>query len=304
MTRELRTVRVPVSGGDLNVGIWDADAPDAPSIVAIHGVTSSLHAWDAVAEALPGVRLIAPDLRGRGRSNELDGPAGMKSHADDLAALFAAEGLGPTVVVGHSMGGFVAARFAAEYPELVSRLVLVDGGLPLAAPEGLDAEQLVAAILGPTAARLNMRFADVQAYLDFWRAHPAFADGWRPELDAYFRYDLVPDGDGLRPATSYATTVEDTIDMNTSTGIVDALDALACPTVFVTVPRGLQDEPPGLYPEAQLDELLPRHPHIVHERWPGLNHYTVVMAPEGAERVAALLTDQLTLAQEASAQTA
>lgn len=302
MTRAKRTVRVPVAGGDLHVGVWDAPASDAPTIVAIHGVTSSHLAWEFLAAALPGVRIVAPDLRGRGRSNDLVGPAGMARHAADLETLFRAMDLGPTLVVAHSMGAFVAVAFAARHPDLVSRLVLVDGGLPLDTPEGLTPDELVAAILGPTAARLNLRFASTDAYLDFWRDHPAFTHDWSAELERYLAYDLVAAGGGLRPATSYATTVEDTIDMNATTTISDSLAALSRPALLITVPRGLQDEPPGLYAESYLPGVLAAHPAIAHERWPGLNHYTVVLSRGGAERLAAVVTEQFAaLAEKPSA---
>lgn len=299
MSRPRRVVQVPVPGGDLHVGIWDAESPDAPTIVAIHGVTSSHLAWELLAEALPGVRVVAPDLRGRGRSNTLEGPAGMAAHADDLAAMNDALQLGPALVVAHSMGAFVGVTFAARHPELVTRLVLVDGGLPLDAPAGLAPDELVAAILGPTAARLNLRFDTVDDYLDFWRAHPAFARDWSPELEHYLAYDLVPtEGEGgpLRPATSFATTVEDTVDMNTTTTIADALAQLDRPAVLITVPRGLQDEEPGLYAASYLPTVLAANPSIAHARWTGLNHYTVVLSPAGAARLAELVVDQLALA--------
>lgn len=298
MTRDSRIVTVPVPGGDLAVGVWDAEGEDAPTILAIHGVTSSHLAWEFLAEALPGVRVIAPDLRGRGRSNGVTGPAGLAVHADDVGAVSAAFGLGPVVVVAHSMGAFVAVAFAARHPELVSRLVLVDGGLPLDAPTGLAPEDLVSAILGVTASRLHLRFPSTEAYLDFWRDHPAFAEDWSPELERYLAYDLVPAGEeGLRPATSFETTVEDTIDMNTATTVADALADLDRPAVLITVPRGLQDEEPGLYAEPHLERTLAAYPAIVHERWPGLNHYTVVLSPAGAGRVADVVTGQLALAQ-------
>ena len=74
-----RTIAVPVAGGDLRVGVWDPDpaAADPPSVLLIHGVTASHLAWPFVVDRLPGVRVIAPDLRGRGGSNSLTGPAGM-----------------------------------------------------------------------------------------------------------------------------------------------------------------------------------------------------------------------------------
>lgn len=295
MSRQRREIDVAVAGGDLHVGVWDAERADAPTIVAIHGVTSSHLAWEFLAEALPGVRIIAPDLRGRGRSNDLAGPAGMAAHSDDLAAMYGALGLGATLVIAHSMGGFVSVAFAARHPELVERLLLVDGGLPLAAPQGLSPDELVAAILGPTAARLNMRFADAQDYLAFWREHPAFAEDWSPELEHYLAYDLVPDGVTFRPATSYATTVEDTVDLNTGTTVRDALAALARPATLITVPRGLQNESPGLYPDTHLLGVLVDNPTVAHERWPEFNHYTVVLSRAGADRLAGVVTAQLAL---------
>lgn len=293
---DYRELDVAVDGGMLHAGVWEpVDAgPDAPAVLLVHGVTASHLAWPFVVERLPGVRLVAPDLRGRGRSNGIDGAAGMTAHAADLAALMDALGIDRAVVVGHSMGAFVSVVFAHLHPERVSRLVLVDGGLPLDVPAGLSTDELVAGILGPTAARLSMRFAGTAEYLDFWRAHPAFADAWTPELERYLAYDLVPDGEGaFRPATSYATTADDTVDMNTGTALPDALAGLRHPTRLLTVPRGLQDEPPGLYAPAHLARLLEEYPDVRHERVDGFNHYTIVMSPAGADVVAGAVRDEL-----------
>jgi pimeloyl-ACP methyl ester carboxylesterase len=71
----------------------------------------------------------------------------MAAHAADLAAVSAAFDLGPVVVVAHSMGAFVAVAFAARHPELVARLVLVDG-VRRSRRRGRP-DQLVDAILGP-----------------------------------------------------------------------------------------------------------------------------------------------------------
>lgn len=292
---EHRLLHVPVPGGDLRVGVWDpvGEEPSA-DVLLIHGVTSSHLAWPFVVDRLPGVRAIAPDLRGRGGSNGLEGASGMRQHADDIAATLDALGIDRILVVGHSMGAFVSVVFAHVYPERVSRLVLVDGGLPLDVPAGLDPDDLVAAILGPTAARLSMRFADTGDYLDFWRGHPAFQEEWTPHLEEYLAYDLVDDGEGaLRPATSYRTTVEDTVDMNTGSSIPDATAQLRHPTRLITVSRGLQNETPGLYAPEHLGRMLATTPSIRHERIDGLNHYTIVMSDAGADLVAAVIREEL-----------
>jgi len=297
-----RTIDVPVSGGDLRVGLWDAStgrsdrdetADAAPAVLLIHGVTASHLSWPLVAERLDGVQVIAPDLRGRGRSNGLSGPAGLDAHAKDLVAVLDALGVEQAVVVGHSMGAFVAVVLGELYPERVPRLVLVDGGLPLDLPEGLSAEQVIQLVLGPTAERLAMRFESVDSYLDFWRSHPAFRRDWSPALEAYLRYDLVGEAPDLRPATSYATLEEDSIDQNTGTAIVDALARLRHPTVLLTAERGLLDQVPPLYAEVRLPELLAAYPGLEHVAVSDVNHYTIALSERGADAVAGVVREQL-----------
>lgn len=295
MTHNYRTTQVPVEGGLMTVGVFEPSAPvdgeSVPTILAIHGVTASHQAWLYLADVLPGVRIIAPDLRGRGASNTLTGPAGMRSHAADLVAVLDAFDLERVPVVGHSMGGFVSLVLAHTAPERVERLMLVDGGLPLAAPPGLTPDELVQAILGPTAARLSMVFENVDTYLDFWKQHPAFPD-WNEYLDDYFSYDLTEVPGGYRPATSIEVTTEDTLDLNTGTAIVEALEWLSTadmPVTFITVPRGLTGETPGLYPPEHLESLLDALPRVDHHHLDGFNHYTVVMSDGGARALAAVL---------------
>lgn len=281
-----RTRDVAVPGGSLHAGEWEAPE-GAPHAVLVHGVTASHRAWPWLAGALPEMRLLAPDLRGRGRSNRVTGDAGMAAHADDLARLMDDSGIERTVVVGHSMGGFVSVVFAHRHPDRVSRLVLVDGGLPPHVPAGVSPRDLVPLILGPTAERLQRRFASVADYLDFWRGHPAFGAELEPRLEEYFAYDLVDAGDGaLRPATSYETTERDTIDLNLGTALLDALAALRHPTTLITVPRGLQNEEPGLYAPEYLAAALTAFPTVAHTRLEGFNHYDIVMSDAGARAVA------------------
>jgi len=293
MTHSYRLVAVPVAGGDLAVGVWEPIGTARADVLLVHGITSSHLVWTELARRLPGVRLIAPDLRGRGRS-EVDGESGLAAHADDLDAVLEALGIPRALVVGHSMGAFVAVVLAHRHPDRVARLLLIDGGLPLDVPAGLDPDRLIGDILGPTAARLSMRFDGEDDYFDFWREHPAFAGAWSEALERYFAYDLVDDGEGgLRPVTRYETAAADTVDMNRGRALPEALAALAHPTTLVTVPRGLRGEPPGLYAPEYLARILPDHPGVVHERRDGFNHYTILLTAAGAEAVAPYVVREL-----------
>ncbi|MDT0165872.1 alpha/beta hydrolase [Actinotalea sp. AC32] len=299
-THRYRAVDAPVDGGTLHAGVWEplagrdgtaavstvSTVSAVPTVIAVHGVTAHHRAFDELAAQLPGVRVVAPDLRGRGRSNALPGPYGMPRHADDVAALAAHLGVEHAVVVGHSMGGFVSVVLAHRHPGLVRRLLLVDGGLPLVLPDGLDADTAMAAMLGPAAQRLSMTFADEQAYRDFWRAHPAFTDAWSPALEAYFDYDLEPADDGaLRSTARIEALAQDQEELYAGTSVLPALAALAVPTTFLRAPSGLLGGAP-LYEPAHVAAWTDRLPVLREHLVPGVNHYTVVMAPHGAAAVA------------------
>ena len=288
MSAGYRTHDIAVSGGALRVGEWHPDATGVPWLL-VHGVTASHRAWAWVAKEARDERLIAPDLRGRGRSKGVEGPVGMTAHADDLAAVLDALEIERAVVIGHSMGAFVSAVFADRHPERVERVVLVDGGLPLTLPDELDPREAVRHVLGPTAERLGRRFADHAAYRDFWRAHPAFVGRDDPELDAYFAYDLEGAEPQLRPATTFATVEQDSIDQNTGDAIAAALERMPRPTVLLAAERRLLDEIPPLYPD--LEVLTARHPRLGAVRVAEANHYSIVMSTRGARTVAVTARD-------------
>lgn len=279
-----RTTTVPVRGGSLTVGEWGPS--DGPAVLLVHGVTASHLTWPLVANLLPGVHVIAPDLRGRGRSNELPGPWGMPQHADDLADVIDALGVESAVVVGHSMGAFASVVFAHRYPSKVHSLILVDGGLPLATPAGLSDDEATRAILGPAAERLSMTFESRESYRDFWRQHPAFVDDWSPVIEDYLDYDLVGAEPHLRPATSFEAVAADSLDLRGSDCLLRALDGLTHPATFLAAPRGLMNETPPLYPKQEISRWKELLPSLVTLAVDNVNHYTIVMSDAGAQVVA------------------
>lgn len=285
---------VPVAGGDLFVGRWTGRA-GAPVVLAAHGITANHLSWPCVVEALDGaVDVVAPDLRGRGGSGTLPGPYGMAAHADDLVAVLDHLGVERAVVAGHSMGGFVAMVMAHRHPDRVDSLVLVDGGVPLQVPEGVDVDQILQAVIGPAMTRLSMTFPTREAYRDFWRPHPALAEWWSPVVDAYVDYDIG----GHEPELSSRVSIEavrgDAGDTLVSTTVQDALAALKHPAVWLRAPRGLMNEEPGLYPDAVAAPIVAAHHSLTDAVVPDVNHYTITLAPHGAAAVAAHIRDAAT----------
>jgi pimeloyl-ACP methyl ester carboxylesterase len=276
----MNVIEVPVEGGAMAVGVWEGDGP---VVVAAHGITASHVAWQAVADALDGrVRLVAPDLRGRGASAGLPGPWGMKAHARDLVAVASHFDAERPLVVGHSMGGYVTSVMAAEHPDRVGRVLMIDGGLPLALPPGLSAEEAVQAVIGPAMARLSMTFPTKEAYRDFWRNHPAIGPWWSPLVEAYVDYDLTGTEPELHSRVSREAVVADSEDMLIDSTVGNALSRVQCVVEVLRAERGMLDNPEPLFPDSALEGLDVVDLGVV----PDTNHYTISLAPHGAAAVA------------------
>ena len=96
-------------------------------VVLLHGFPFDGRMWEPVAKALAaaGHPVLAPDLRGFGRSPRAQ-PASMQAMAADVAHLMEARGLRGAAVVGFSMGGYVAIQLALRHRERLGGLVLAD----------------------------------------------------------------------------------------------------------------------------------------------------------------------------------
>jgi pimeloyl-ACP methyl ester carboxylesterase len=278
-----RSISAAVDGGRLHGGEWNQFG--ATTVVAVHGITANHRNFALLAEALPQHRLLAPDLRGRGASRSLPGPWGIDRHAEDVAGLITASAEGPVVLVGHSMGGFVAAALVRRFPDLVSSLVLVDGGLPLSPP--LDVDQAIEQTLGPALQRLQRTFPSRDAYRRFWQAHPALREAWSDAVADYVDYDLVGSPPELRSSVSLQAVLQDARDQYQDPDTAEIMGDFSGPTRLLVVSRGLLDQPPGIYPEEELVRWRSRLPSLTIDEVPQLNHYTIMLHPSGAARVAA-----------------
>ena len=269
---------VPVAGGDLRVVAWG----DGPVVLAAHGITANALSWARVAELLDGrVRLVAPDLRGRARSSGLPGPYGMAAHAADLMAVADHLGLDRVPLVGHSMGGFVVATTAATYPDRVSAILMVDGGVALPVPPGLDVDAVLNAVIGPAMQRLSMTFPTAEAYVEFFRGHPALGPSWGPGVEAYVRRDLAGSPPAFRSSCDVDAIRGDATDTLITDETVKAVYHLSCPARLMWAEGGMLGEPPGLYTEERLAAVPFETEYVA-----GVNHYTILLADAGAQRVA------------------
>ena len=144
---------------------------DAPPLVLQHGGRDQARSWDTVARAMcDRFHVIAPDLRGHGDSAWAPGgDYGDAAYLADMAALLDGFGEEAVAIVGHSLGGSIALRYAALRPQRVRRLAAIEGLRPIPAKAG---EPAIRAVLTEWLARRAQlataeprRFDDVEAAL-------------------------------------------------------------------------------------------------------------------------------------------
>jgi len=285
MSLPTQRIMVPVKGGEIAVFQYGNGSGDP--VLLIHGVTSSNRAFQLFADALiaRGKAPFAVDLRGRGDSNNLPGPFGMKQHAEDMAAVIDHFSWTQPDVIGHSMGAFVAAALVGLYSEKVGDVVFADGGVPLPMPPGMTVEQIMPFVLGPAMTRLAMEFENKEAYRNYWKPQAAFVKGWSAVLDEYVDYDLR----GKKASTNPQAVEEDSRDLFGDDLIVKSLQGLQKPAIFIKAERGLQNEEGGLYPMPVLDAVLPAYPMLKLEFLADCNHYDMFLDATGAEKVAHII---------------
>jgi pimeloyl-ACP methyl ester carboxylesterase len=132
--RQLRQAHLSKHAIDVAGHRWvyaerEADDPNAITVVMVHGFTGMKENFYPMARALGGrYRLVIPDLPGWGESQRLPRENyGFLAQSERVAAFIRAVSPGkPVVLVGHSMGGGVAALVAAGHPQLVARVALLD----------------------------------------------------------------------------------------------------------------------------------------------------------------------------------
>ena len=265
-------------------------------LLALHGITAQHRSFNTTAAHLRHADgIVALDLRGRGDSDKPPaGSYGLTAHAGDVVRTLDHLGVETGVIVGHSMGAFVALHTALLYPDRVKALVLLDGGWPR--PEEEPDEEETAAIregLERAYRRLDMVFETPKDYLDFWfPGHGLTLEDLTPDLADYYLYDLEPVDGGYTPKASREAAEEDGDSVSSESPTAADLQGVGCPVALVRAEEGFfPGSRPLISDEARdaLAQALDLRSDIV---LPGANHYTMLFQ-DFARRAANTIDDLL-----------
>ena len=273
--------RVP---GEVELAIWRSGSGPDP-VICLHGITAHHRAFNALARHLgPSRGVVGVDLRGRGGSGKPESGYGLEAHASDLIRVLDHLGLKRAVILGHSMGGFVALKTALSYPERIRALVLLDGGWPRVevSPEEMSEEQKqeAAAIeegLERAFRRLDMIFESPEDYLNFWFPDKGLMmEDLPPDLADYYLYDLEEVEGGYRPKASRAAAEEDSPSVLQSSPTAEGMRNVGCPVALVRASEGFF---PGTDPVIS-DETQDAMAEVLNLRsatlLKGATHYTML----------------------------
>lgn len=240
--------------------VWDQAG--APTVVLLHGNGAHAGWWTPIVPFLSaGWRVVAPELRGHGRSDWAEPPRyRLDDYVGDVAEVLDALAPGPVPLVGHSMGGRVAVQLAAMAPERVRAVAMLDTRLDPVDP------RLARAWRGHMAGRREgRRYATREEALAAFRFVPP-----EPTVDPALVRALAEDAVTERAPGVWAFRFDRgvlTVDGDQAGDLHRHLERLACP-VFVGV--GEASQVLGPRERALVRRLVP---HAELRVFPGGHHF-------------------------------
>jgi len=161
-------MQVSVNGVLLNV----EGSGEGPALLVLHGFTGSGRSLLSFARAWPGFTTLAVDVIGHGHSESPADPARytMSHCIDDLDALISILGYDRVALLGYSMGGRIALRFALEKPDRLWALVLES-----ASPGITDEAERQARVASDEALAQRLEREGLETFIDYWQSIPLWA---------------------------------------------------------------------------------------------------------------------------------
>jgi (E)-2-((N-methylformamido)methylene)succinate hydrolase len=254
--------------------VYDLTGPeDAPVVVLIHGLGLTRAVWQWLLPDLHRFRVVTYDMVGHGQTPAPDGQPTLKDLADQLAALLDHLIIDKAALVGFSMGGMVARRFAQDYPARTTALAILHSA-------HRRSEKAQAAILFRVAqAEAEGPAATVELALQRW--YTDHAQATRPDLMALTRRWVLANDPKVYPKLYRI--------------LAHGVDEIVAPNPPITVPTLVLtgDEDTGNGPEMSIAIAteIPRARLVILK---GLRHMALAEDPPAVNRpVVDFLTEVL-----------
>lgn len=226
-------------------------AGEGPTLLLFPGLNANAVFFEGLAKAglVPTLRVVSVDLRGRGLSDAPDTGYTMRDHAADIVGLLDHLQMERVALGGHSFGGLLSYYLAAEYPERVERIVVIDSPA--------EVSQTVVEQIGPALDRLRMVTPSWDEYLAGVKAMPYYAGWWDPDLEAYYRADVVERADGSIRSRLDPGKILQALEGTTTVEWMELAKRISAPVLLLraTEPFGPPGYPPIL-PKDQAQRTL------------------------------------------------
>jgi pimeloyl-ACP methyl ester carboxylesterase len=266
--------KVKGNGVEINLAVWEGAGKP---VLCIHGITANCRCWDVLAQSLtPEYHVMAMDLRGRGQSDKPSGGYALAYHMQDINCLLDDLELERAAIMGHSLGAFIGLAFAADYPERVDRLILVDGG------GDLSKEQMEKVFGGikPALDRLGQVFPSAEAYLEKMKAAP-YIQPWSSVTETYYRHEIEAVAGGVQTNIAPAHIQEEAANIR-KVDCAPFYPRIKSEVLILRAPNGLLSQDDILLPEDVIDRMTAEIPHVQRFDVEGVNHYGIVFQPHAA----------------------
>ena len=266
--------QVKGDGIEINLATWEGVGKP---ILCVHGITANCRCWDVLAAALaPEYRVLAMDLRGRGRSDKPPEGYALEYHLRDINCLLDDLGIDRAVIMGHSLGAFIGLAFAAENRDRVDRLILVDGG------GDLSKEQMDKVFTGikPALDRLGRVFPSADEYLIKMKEAP-YIHPWSAAIETYYRYEIEEVEGGVKTNIDPAHIQEEAANIR-KLDCAPFYPKLICKVLILRAPNGLFTLDDLLLPLDVIDKMMQEISDVRRFDVEGTNHYGIVMQPHMA----------------------
>lgn len=236
------------------------------TIIGIHGLTGNLKQLHYYAELLKGeYRIILVDVRGRGNSSTATDNTGIDSHTEDIIALIDQLHIDNPILMGYSMGGFIAGNVASKRDD-VKGVILLDG----AAVTTDHQRQIVQPSLG----RISKQYESAEAYLEeIKKIYTNLGVEWNDHMEGVGRYE-IHEVYGHWENKSDEAKIRQDFDSFYGYKPAEVFSKIDCPILLVHCTGGIGSMPALFLAESYADTLT--YSKDIRKITSDSNHYTLV----------------------------